>query len=98
VIEYLIRTVDEHEMPFAHGSSLTDMLLPPGFGCEEIDGWGNFRMRCGATEISFSAEDPGWQVGFEGPLAEPDCERLIVVIIEQLGQLAGEACEWLRIS
>jgi hypothetical protein len=32
-------------------------------------------MRCGATEVSFSAEDPGWQVSFEGSMAAPDCEK-----------------------
>lgn len=71
VIEYLIRTVEGHELPPTQGRDLADMLLPAGFNCEQIDGWGDFRMRCGTTEVSSSAEDPGWQVSFEGTMAEP---------------------------
>jgi hypothetical protein len=55
-------------------------------------------MRCGATEVALSAEDPGWQVTFEGPMPEEDCERLMITLTRQIGQAAGEACEWLRIT
>jgi hypothetical protein len=98
VIEYLIRAVEGHELPPTQHSLLADMLLPAGFGCEQADGWGDFRLRCGTTEVSFSAEDPGWQVSFEGPMAEPECERLVVMVTRQIEQASHEACEWLRIA
>jgi hypothetical protein len=42
-------------------------MPPPEFAYEETTGWGNFRLRCGATEISFSAVEVGWELDFHGP-------------------------------
>jgi hypothetical protein len=47
-------------------------------------------MRCGTTGVLFPAGSPGWQVVFEGPVAEPDCELLMVAITRQL---ADETCK-----
>ena len=98
MIEYLIRTVEGHELPPTQGRDLADMLLPAGFNCEQTDGWGDFRMRCDTTEVSFFAEDPGWQVSFKGTMAEPDCERMVIMTTQQIEQVTREACEWLRIA
>jgi hypothetical protein len=95
LIEYLIRTTDGHEPPGVHRDRLADALVPPGFGCQAIEGWGDFRMRCRAAEVSFSMEPPGWQVTIEGPMAEPDGDQLVGAIAEQLGRFCGEPCEWL---
>ncbi|HEV8276499.1 MAG TPA: hypothetical protein VGQ26_12500 [Streptosporangiaceae bacterium] len=96
--EYLIRTASTHELPALHRSRLADVLLPTGSGCEQAEGWGDFRMRCDTTEVAFSAEDPGWQVTFEGPMPEAGCERLVITLTQQIEQAAGEPCEWLRIT
>ena len=98
MFEYLIRTASTHELPAFPDGRLAEIVVPAGFGCEQADGWGDFRMRCGATQIAFSAEDPGWQVIFEGPCSETDCERLVTAITEQIGQATGQSCEWLRIT
>jgi hypothetical protein len=98
VPEYLIRTTSTHEIPALHRSRLTEVLLPAGFNCEQAEGWGDFRMRCGSTQVAFSGEDPGWQVTFEGPMPETDCERLVITLTQQIEQAAGEACEWLQIA
>jgi hypothetical protein len=55
-------------------------------------------MRCDATQVAFSAEEPGWQVTFEGPMPETDRERLISAITQQIGQAVGQPCEWLQIT
>jgi hypothetical protein len=96
--EYLIRTASTHQLPAVQRGRLAGVLLPPGFGCEQADGWGDFRMRCGATHIAFSAEEPGWQVTFEGPMLETDRERLATTITQQIGQATGQPCEWLQIT
>jgi hypothetical protein len=95
VFEYLIRTVITHELPAFPDGLLAEILVPAGFGCEQADGWGDFRMRYGPTEIAFSAEDPGWQVTVEGPMPDTDREGLVTTIPEQLGQATGQPCEWL---
>jgi hypothetical protein len=97
VIEYLIWTARSHELPSFPGRD-ADVLVPAGSGCVPVEGWGDFRMRCGGTEVAFSAEDPGWQVIFEGPMPEQDCERLVAALTRQIEQAAGETCEWIRIT
>ena len=96
--EYLIRTASTHQLPALHRGRLADVLVPPGFSCEQASGWGDFRMRCDATQVAFSAEEPGWQVTFEGPMPETDRERLISAITQQIGQAIGQPCEWLQIT
>jgi hypothetical protein len=81
-----------------HRDRLAGVLLPAGFGCEETDGGGSFRMRCGTTVVSLSAEEPGWQVSVEGPMPGDECERLVITITQQIGRAAGEPCEWLQIT
>jgi hypothetical protein len=96
--EYLIRTASTHELPAVPSGRLAHVLVPAGFSCEQADGWGDFRIRCGATQIAFSAEDPGWQVSVDGPMSDADCERLVAAITEQIGQATGQPCEWLQIT
>jgi hypothetical protein len=96
--DYLIRTASTHEIPALHRSRLADVLLPAGFHCEQAEGPGDFRIRCGSTHVACSAEDPGWQVTFEGPMPETDCERLVITLTRQIEQAAGQACEWLQIT
>jgi hypothetical protein len=96
--EYLIRTASTHQLPALQRGRLADVLLAPGFSCERADGWGDFRMRCGDTQVAFSAEEPGWQVTLEGPMTDADRERLVTTITQQIGQATGQPCEWLQIT
>jgi hypothetical protein len=59
MLEYLIRTASRHEIPPVHLSRLGDVFLPAGFDCEQAEGWDDFRMRCGATQVAVSGEDAG---------------------------------------
>jgi hypothetical protein len=81
-----------------HRDRLAGVLLPAGFGCEQSDGWSDFRMRSGVTVVAVSAEEPGCQVSVEGPMPDDECERLVIALTQQIEQAAGEPCEWLRIT
>lgn len=98
MFEFLIRTAETHDWPGLPSSRFAEVFLPAGFDCEEIDGWGEFRIRCGTTEISFAGEPVGWLVTFEGPMPETDCERLVITLTRQVEQAAGEPCEWVQIT
>ena len=82
----------------APSGRLADVLVPAWFGGEQADGWGDFRMRCGATQIAFSAEDPGWQVVVDGPMPGTDRKRLVTTIAQQIGQATSPPCGWLQIT
>ncbi len=94
--EYLIRTVDTHEWPAFHRSRNAEVLMPRGRQCEEIGGWGDFRLRCGNAEVSFSGEESGWNVVVKGDL--PDADAVVEQVTRQVEQAAGEPCEWVAIG
>lgn len=96
--EFLIRTSDDHELPSLYVASLEEMLMPPVFGCTRIEGWGDFRMLCGETEISFSAEAPGWQIGIEGSMADGAVSDLVAALVNNIAAAAGEPCESIQLS
>ncbi len=65
------------------------MLHPTDSQCEQIDGWGDYRMRCDSTEVAFSFEQPGIQmiVG-EGP-SDADADRLADSVAAQVQRGTG---------
>ena len=97
VKEYLVRTSDAHEWP-VFAAALAEVFMPAGFDCTQIEGWGDFRMRCGAAEVSFSGEDVGWQVSIEGPMDDATADALLASITARLGEACGEQCEWIQIT
>ncbi|MGB8860351.1 MAG: hypothetical protein WCC60_13880 [Ilumatobacteraceae bacterium] len=96
--EYNIRTKENREWPRVHRDLLPSVLMPEGFGCAPADGWGDFRMTCSGSTITFSGEEIGWQVSVEGSMGERDADALIAAVTEQVEQASGEACEWLAIG
>lgn len=95
--EYLIRTARTHEWP-SFRQDLAEVLVPAGFECTPIEGWGDFRMKCGDAEISFSGEEVGWQVVVEGSLVSISAAVLVEAIARQVAHACGEACEWIQIG
>ncbi|MBC9956183.1 hypothetical protein [Yimella sp. cx-51] len=94
--DYLIRTQASHEWPAVHRERLTDVLVPTGYDCQVVDGWGDLHLRCGEAEVSFSGEEPGWLVTVEGDL--PDADGFLARVTTQVTEAAGEPCEWLNIG
>ena len=95
--EYLVRTSDAHDWP-SFATDLAAVFVQPGSGCAPIDGWGDFRMRRSAAEVSFSGEEVGWQVSIEGPMDDATVGALLAQITERVGEASGQACEWIQIS
>lgn len=96
--EYLVRTADTHEWPAVHRDQAQRVLSPDGFDCAWVDRPGDVRLRCRATEVAFSGEDAGWQVSFEGDMADEDTDRFVAAVTRQVERAVGEPCEWLRIT
>jgi hypothetical protein len=49
--------------------------------------------------VAFSGEPVGWQVTFEGaPITAEAARPLIELLARQIGEAAGEACEWIEIA
>lgn len=94
VADYIIRTSDTQDWPAVHVDRQAQVLLPEGHGCEQADGWGDFRMMCGGTTVTFSGEMNGWQVVVEGPMARDAADALIEVVTRQIEAEVGVACEW----
>jgi hypothetical protein len=98
VIEYLIRNVGDKGWPGVHRDRLSIVLTPVDGGWVPIDGWGDHRLRRGETEVSFSIEEVGWQVSFEGPIGESDAQHMIDAVAGQVQQEVGEPVEVVQIS
>ena len=61
-----------------------------------VPGWGSHRIEVKGVEVSFSIEDPGVQVCFEGELPEALCRRVvdeILASIERATQQSGRVVE-----
>ena len=80
MIEFLIRRDDGQWFDF-HYDQIPEMLHPSTFDFSVVDGWGTHRIRIGDTDISFSDEDPGFQVCFEGDCIEEATAAKIVAAV-----------------
>lgn len=64
MIEFLIRRDDGEWFDFSH-ERYVDILRPLTIPSRPIKGWGSHRIEVEGVEISFSDEDPGFQIVFE---------------------------------
>jgi hypothetical protein len=64
---------------------------------EAAEGAGDILLRFGETDIACGAEDPGWQITFNGPLSERDCEQQMIKLTAQGTDTSGQSCEYVRI-
>jgi len=64
MVEFLIRRDDGEwfEFPF---DRYPEVLRPLTIASRQVEGWGSHRIEVEGSEISFSDEDPGFQVSFE---------------------------------
>ncbi|MCX4473083.1 hypothetical protein OOK41_22710 [Micromonospora sp. NBC_01655] len=98
MMEYLIRTRDDHDWPAISKDRMAQVLTPSGWGCSVASGWGDHRLRCGDTEISFSGEPVGWQASIEGPMTTDMATRLLAAVATQIEREVHQPIEWIRIS
>jgi hypothetical protein len=96
VTDFLIRTQEIHGWPAVHRDRMTQVLVPDGFECDVVEGWGDLRLRCGRVDVSFSGEEAGWLVSVEGELE--DADGFLTKVTRQVAQAVGEPCEWISLG
>ncbi len=90
MIEFLIRRADGEWFDFPY-ERRAEILRPLTISSRPVEGWGTHRIEVEGAEVSFSDEDPGFQVSFETGSLGPERARQIVDdvcrnIEAQLGQ------------
>lgn len=96
VREFLIRTSADHGWPAFHRDRMAEVLQPEGWTCQIVSGGGDFRVCAEGVEVSYAAEEVGWQVAVDGDL--PQVEDWIEQVTRQVAAAAGEPCEWLDLT
>jgi len=71
-------------------SRLAQVLRPRSIPSEVVAGGGTHRIRVSGIEISFSAEDPGWLISFEGDLLEADAQRIVDEICRNIVEFTAQ--------
>ena len=91
MLEFMIRRDDGQWFDF-HYDQVPDMLHPTTFDFTVVEGWGTHRIRIADTDISFSDEDPGFQVCFEGDGIDPDtAARIVAEVAANVTAVTGQA-------
>jgi len=90
MLEYLIRRTDGEWFVFPYGQ-YPEILRPIRIPAKHIEGWGSHRNEVEGEEISFSDEDPGFQIGFEtGKLREERADQIVAEICENIEAKTGQ--------
>jgi hypothetical protein len=89
-VEFLIKRTDGDWFDL-HVSRYAETLKPRSVPSEVVAGWGDHRIRVLGVDISFSYEDPGFQVVFEGELSESDARRIADEICLNIVEATGQA-------
>ena len=89
--EFLIRRDDGEWFDFPY-ERRAEILRPHAIPSQPVEGWGTHRIEVEGAEVSFSDEDPGFQVSFETGSLDATRARQIVDDIcrnieTQLGQM-----------
>jgi hypothetical protein len=96
-MEFLIRRTDGKwfDLP---ADQFAAALRPSTFPSRPAAGWGDHRIEVAGVEVSFSYEDPGIQVGFEGELPEATAEQIVAEILENVARVTGQRGRVVRIE
>ena len=86
--EYLIKAEDE-DFLLPSREELQTLRLVAGEGWDECNGLGDYCMKHGEVEISFSCEEPGLQVSVDGPIAGDEADAMAERFSLQLHQALG---------
>lgn len=96
-MEYLIRRSDGEWFdlrPDQYAAALRTSSMPS----RPVEGWGNHRIEVRGVEISFSDEDPGIQVTFEGHLPEEVADAIVGEVLANITQVTGQRGRAIRIA
>lgn len=89
-MEFLIRCADGEWFNLP-SERFADVLKPKSFPSLAIQGWGDHRITVRGRPVSFSYEDAGILVSFEGePLPEVDAASIVKEIAENVATATGQ--------
>jgi hypothetical protein len=87
-VEYLIRRTDGEW--FDLGPTRYDPApRPSSMPSRRVEGWGDYRIEAGGVEVSFSCEDPGIQVTFEGEVPEAVADAVVREVLSNITAATG---------
>ena len=95
MIEFLIKRTDGDWFDFPPGS---EPYRPVSIPFQRAEGWGEARIEIDGCQISFSYEDPGVQVSFEGQILEQRAIAVAEEIRQRIEQVSGQTAEAIQIS
>ena len=84
LVAWAFRTTRDGNWFNLHRDSFAEVLKPKSFDSQRLSGWGDHRIETEGVEISFSYEDPGIQVMFEGDLPEALATQIVEEIRENI--------------
>lgn len=97
MLEYLIRRTDDEWFSFPF-DQYPEILRPARTPSKRIEGWGSNRIQVEGEEISFSDEDPGFQVVFEtGILLEARADEIVSEICENIEAQTGQKARMVKL-
>jgi hypothetical protein len=90
MIEFLIRRTDGDWFDL-HKRQFAEVVRPASFPSQPVEGCGDHRIEIRGCQISFSYEDPGIQVSFEGDsLTEAEASQIVSEIAESITKATGQ--------
>jgi hypothetical protein len=97
MLEYLIHRTDSEwfDFPFQEYPKILRPIRTPS---KQINGWGSHRIEVEGEQVSFSDEDPGFQVAFEtGVLPEERADQIVAEICENIETQTGQRSQIVKI-
>ena len=93
MIEFLIKRTDGDWFDL-HASRFAEVLRPSSFPSRPIEGWGDHRIEIRGCPVSFSYEDPGIQVSFDGDaLTEAEASQVVNEIAKSITKATGQTSQ-----
>ena len=83
MLEYMIRT-RAGDWFNLHRDDNAEVLRPKSLSSRVVTGWGDHRIKTEGVEVSFSNEDPGIQIAFEGDLPEAIARQIVEEMRENI--------------
>jgi hypothetical protein len=96
-MEFLIRSTDGEWFNLKR-EQFQEAFLPASYPAQPIPGWGDYRIEIAGCQISFSDEDPGIQVCFEGDVfSDEEAAKIVAEISGQISKITGQASRVIEI-
>jgi hypothetical protein len=95
MIEYLIKPTDGEWFGLPAGS---DPYRPITVPYERDEGWGDGRISVAGCVVTFSFEDPGIQVSFDGSIDNALADKVVDEVKQRIEQVSGQKGEAIQIT